>query len=70
MIAYPIRELEEDIAHSFSPDEFDRAAHAALTFFDALNAEIIAQRKVKLACCEGCASVARFASMSSRTKCF
>ena len=54
MLDYPIQELAEDIAHSLSPEEFDHAAQTALTFFDALNEEIIAQRRVKLACCKGC----------------
>src|SRR5688500_14804080 len=54
MPEYPIQELADDIARYVSREEFDRAAHAALTFFDGLNGEIIQQRNVKLACCEGC----------------
>jgi Fe-S-cluster containining protein len=51
---YPFQDLAEDIARSLTPEEFDSAAQRALTFFDALNGEIIQQRRVKLACCEGC----------------
>ena len=54
MLEYPNQELAEDIARSLSPVEFDHAAQTALTFFDTLNEEIIGQRRVKLACCEGC----------------
>jgi Fe-S-cluster containining protein len=54
MPEYPIQELAADIARSFTPEEFDGAAQSALQFMDALNAEIIQQRGVKLACCEGC----------------
>ena len=54
MPEYPIHELAEDIAHSLTPEEFDDAAQMALTFFDALNGEIVKERGVKLACCEGC----------------
>jgi hypothetical protein len=51
---YPFQDLAEDIARSLTPEEFDFAAQRALTFFDVLNGEIIQQRRVKLACCEGC----------------
>lgn len=54
MLAYPTQELADDIARSLSAVEFDHAAQKALTFFDTLNEEIIEQRRVKLACCEGC----------------
>ena len=54
MPQYPIQELSDDIARSVAPDEFDHAAQMALTFFDALNEEIIEQRNVKLACGAGC----------------
>ena len=54
MPEYPIHELADDIARSVAPEEFDHAAQSALGFFDALNQEIIEQRRVKLACCEGC----------------
>ncbi|HEY3900517.1 MAG TPA: YkgJ family cysteine cluster protein [Chthoniobacter sp.] len=54
MPEYPIQELAEDIAHSLTPQEFDDAAQMALQFVDTLNGEIIKQRGVKLACCEGC----------------
>jgi Fe-S-cluster containining protein len=54
MPEYPIQQLAEDIAHSLSPEEFDDAAQMALHFLDVLNSEIIQQRGVKLACCEGC----------------
>jgi Putative zinc- or iron-chelating domain len=54
MPEYPIQELAEDIAHSLTSKEFDGAAHRALEFVDVLNAEIIQQRGVKLACREGC----------------
>jgi Fe-S-cluster containining protein len=37
-----------------SPEEFDRAGIAVLTFFDALNEGAIAGRGVRLACREGC----------------
>lgn len=54
MPEYPIQQLAEDIAHSLTPEEFDDAAQKALQFVDVLNEEIIEQRGVKLACCEGC----------------
>jgi hypothetical protein len=54
MPEYPIQELADDIARSLTPKEFDDAAQLAVRFVDALNAEIIQQRGVKLACCEGC----------------
>src|SRR5262245_41107697 len=54
MREYPIQELADDIAYSLSPEEFDHAAQSALTFFDGLNGEIIEQRRLTLACREGC----------------
>ena len=54
MLAYPFKDLAEDIARSLAPAEFDAAAKKALTFFDVLNGGVIEQRGVKLACCEGC----------------
>lgn len=54
MLEYPFQELHEDIAGSLVPEEFDAAANSALTFFDALNRDIIEQRQVKLACRAGC----------------
>jgi hypothetical protein len=54
MPEYPIQELAADIAHSLTPEEFDDAARMALEFVDGLNRELIQQRGVKLACCEGC----------------
>lgn len=54
MPEYPIQELAEDITRALSPEEFDAAAQRSLDFVDVLNSEIIEQRGVKLACCEGC----------------
>ena len=54
MPEYPTQLLIDDISRSLLPEEYDRAAQTALTFFDALNEEIIEQREVKLACAEGC----------------
>jgi Fe-S-cluster containining protein len=54
MPEYPTQQLTDDIARSLTPEEFDRAAQLAHAAFDALNAEIIAQKGVVLACGEGC----------------
>lgn len=54
MREYPIGQLTADIARSMSAEEFDHAANSALTYFDALNEGVIAERGVQLACCEGC----------------
>ena len=54
MPEYPIQQLLEDINQALSPEEFDRAAGSALAAFDELNGQQIRQRKVNLACREGC----------------
>ena len=54
MREYPIQQLIDDINHSFSPEEMDRAARNALAAFDNLNAQTITERNVNLACREGC----------------
>src|SRR5260221_9329328 len=54
MPEYPTQQLIDDVARSLSPDDFDRAAGHSLAAFDALNAGIIEQRGVKLACRAGC----------------
>lgn len=51
---YPLQDLVDDIARSLAPPEFDRAAQRALTYFDALNEEIVEQRQLVLACRAGC----------------
>lgn len=55
MPEYPLHQLIEDIERALSPEEFDAAARSALAAFDDRNAEIIAERKVALACGAGCA---------------
>jgi len=55
MPAYPLQQLIDDIDRALSPDEFDAAARSALAAFDELNAGIIADRNVALACGAGCA---------------
>jgi Fe-S-cluster containining protein len=54
MPKYPIQELAEDITHALTPENFHDAAQMALQFFDGLNGEIVQERKVTLACREGC----------------
>lgn len=54
MPEYPLQQLLEDIDQALSPEEFDHAARTALAAFDELNGQQIEQRKVNLACREGC----------------
>ena len=54
MPAYPTQQLIDDIDRSLLPEQFEGAAQTALRFFDGLNAEIIEQRGMELACGEGC----------------
>ncbi len=54
MREYPTQQLIDDIAHSVSAEGYDRAARNSLGVLDALNSEMIASRKVLLACREGC----------------
>ena len=52
---YPLHQLIADIDRALAPEDFDAAARSALAAFDDLNAGIIAERKVALACGAGCA---------------